>query len=75
MWSACPNRPTNSPALNLTASGNFTGRRTYFGTNCTGFRRHLRLVSGMGSELMIRVVAIAAGAFTVAAVSVLLFSS
>jgi len=29
----------------------------------------------MGSELIIRVVAIAAGAFTVAAVSVLLFSS
>jgi hypothetical protein len=29
----------------------------------------------MGSELIIRVVAIAAGAFTVAAVSVLLFST
>ena len=45
-----------------------------FGTNCTGPQPYHRLTLGMGSELMIRVMVVAAGAFTVAAVSALIFS-
>jgi hypothetical protein len=43
------------------------------GTNCTDALPYHRLILRMGSELIIRVVVVAAGAFTIAAASVLIF--
>ena len=44
-----------------------------FGTNCTDALPYHRLTLGMGSELIIRVVIVVAGAFTIAAASVIIF--
>jgi len=45
-----------------------------FGTNCTDALHYHGLTLAMGSELIIRLLVVAAGAFTVAAASVLIFA-